>query len=543
MWGTNGRSLRRRPGTARALDDRVLEYHRGVARAARIESAGETQLDEGAATSGPPGAGTVPTLWGDAAGSRRWTGRRACVCVPCLAVDGDPIESAGGAWPAEGTATGPGGTPGARCDSQVGWENVPWRPHAHEGGPARPARRAGPRRLGRDRARRSSPPSRPSCRSCWSVPTAGGKSLLLTRIAEALGPLLAPLQREPALATTTWSATRSPTGTGASTGCARRPRSGMREAVLPRRDQPLPPGPPEQAVPDRPRAAGAGDRAPRPAPPLVRHEPGGRRRRRRRRTSAPTRSMPRSPTGSRSSCRCPTGGRSAPTTRSGCCCRTCSRSPTPRGRAFRDVAVAAARDALPGGRAGHDPAPPPSMSATRCGCSTMPGLRCSAAARRHAGDRGSRRSVPPGCSTTAALRSWPCASACPSVRRAARSSEAQGPRRPPEALAASAAPPGDPGARGALIADPLERTVRALALSATSTRAPARASWRTGSRTWRTAHATRSRSTSSSPTWPTGWTGAVVAQLAEAYALVATPQGVHETLHGRGVRGTRRGSR
>ena len=151
---------------------------------------------------------------------------------------------------------------------------------AHEGGLARPPRRPRSRRPGRDRARRhrrgcgraADPPGRPPRHRQEPAADADRRGAR---------PGLAPLQREPALL-------RRPRRLPGPRR-ARRPRLapdagddlGCRGGV-PRRDQPLPPGAPEQAVPDRPRAAGPGDRADPPPTPLVRDEPRGRGRRRRR---------------------------------------------------------------------------------------------------------------------------------------------------------------------------------------------------------------------------------------------------------------------
>ncbi len=92
-----------------------------------------------------------------------------------------------------------------------------------------------------------------------------------------------------------------------------------------------------------------------PPPPLGRDEPGQRGRRGRCVPRRRARSTPRSRTGSRSSCRCPTGGRSPRRSRSACCCRTSGRSSASAAEAFR-AAVASARERYLDAVARPDPA-------------------------------------------------------------------------------------------------------------------------------------------------------------------------------------------
>ena len=104
-----------------------------------------------------------------------------------------------------------------------------------------------------------------------------------------------------------------------------------------------------------------------------------------------------------------------------------------------------------------------------------------------------------------------------------------------EALAAAAARPGDPGLALRSIADRFERTVRALELVdldptlRSGVVADGFADLADGERHAVAVHAFDHGLAD-------GLLGAVAAQLASAYALVQTPQGVHETLTARGVR-------
>ena len=104
-----------------------------------------------------------------------------------------------------------------------------------------------------------------------------------------------------------------------------------------------------------------------------------------------------------------------------------------------------------------------------------------------------------------------------------------------EALAAAAARPGDPGLALRSIADRFERTVRALELTdldpmlRSGVVADGFADLADGE-----CHAVAVHAFDHG--LADGLLGAVAAQLASAYALVQTPQGVHETLAARGVR-------
>ena len=190
--------------------------------------------------------------------------------------------------------------------------------------------------------------------------------------------------------------------------------------------------------------------------------------------------------------------------------------------------------ALPGGRGGPRPGLARSTSGTRSGSSTTPACGARRGAARCSSGGSPRCARPasssPGAAALAALRFG-----LPQRASGGPISEAKILAAHREALAAAAARPGDPGLALRSIADRFDRTVRALELVdldpalRSGVVADGLADLADGERHAVAVHAFDHGLAD-------GLLGAVAAQLAEAYTLVQTPQGAHESLTARGVR-------